>query len=192
MKVRKYLSICIGAGIVAFGIFNVHSRCAVTEGGAVGLSLLLYHWFGISPGISGMLMNFAALAAGTVILQNTFLKDSIMTSIFYAVWYRIFEYTGYMLPNFVDKPLIATVLGGLFIGVGTALIVRFDCAGAADDALALIFQKCTGMRLTIFYVFSDLTILLLSLTYIPVQRILWSIATVMISSGVITILCPKD
>ena len=42
----------LGSVILAFGLYNVHSFSGVTEGGQLGLVLLLNHWFRISPAIS--------------------------------------------------------------------------------------------------------------------------------------------
>ena len=57
LKAKNCLSICIGSAILAFGLYNVHSISGVTEGGVLGLTLLLEHWFGISPSVSGLILN---------------------------------------------------------------------------------------------------------------------------------------
>ena len=49
----------LGSGILAFGLYHVHSLSGVTEGGVLGMTLLLHHWFGISPAVSGFVMNAA-------------------------------------------------------------------------------------------------------------------------------------
>ena len=192
MNMKKYGSIIMGSAILAFGIFNIHARCDISEGGVLGLSLLLYRWFGISPGLSCLLMDCVAMAAGTMLLRSGFLWDSILSAVVYAVWYALFEQTGPMLPDLTAHPLAAAIAGGLFVGVGTALIVRYGCAAGADDTLALIAHAKAGIPLGAFYILSDVTVLGLSLTYIPLQRIAWSLLTVMVSSGIIGILCREQ
>ena len=34
-----------GSAFLAFGLYNVHALSGVTEGGVLGLTLLLDHWF---------------------------------------------------------------------------------------------------------------------------------------------------
>lgn len=46
-------------------------------------------------------------------------------------------------------------------------------------------QACTGIRLETLYLLSDLAVLLLSLTYIPVRRIAYSLLTVVLSGQII-------
>ena len=53
-----------GSAILAFGLYHVHSVSAVTEGGQLGLTLLLQHWFSVSPAISGLLINIACYGFG--------------------------------------------------------------------------------------------------------------------------------
>ena len=193
MKIaRKYGSIVLGAGVLAFGLYNVHARCAISEGGVLGVSLLLLRWFGISPGISNLVMDLMAITAGTIVLKSTFLWDSIVASLCYTLWYALFEAFPPLLPDLAAWPAAAALAGGVFVGVGTSLIVRYGCAAGADDSLALIVQAKTRMKLSVFYVLSDFTVLLLSLTYIPAQRIVWSMLSVLVSSGMIELLRRRE
>ena len=41
--------ILIGAAISTFGIHNIHQQTNITEGGVIGIMLLVKHWLGISP-----------------------------------------------------------------------------------------------------------------------------------------------
>ena len=51
--------------------------------------------------------------------------------------------------------------------------------------LALTISHATGLRLSRAYLFTDIVVLVLSLTYIPVLRIIFSLITVTISSYLI-------
>lgn len=188
----RFLSFAAGTCILAFGLYNIHSRCGVSEGGALGLSLLMYHWFGISPGIASFFIDMTCFAIGTIVMGKGFLGDSVVASAMYACWYQLFAHLGPVLPDFTDRPFVAAMLGGLFVGVGCGLVVRHDCASGGDDALALSVHKLTGLKVSRFYVVSDFTILALSLSYIPLKRIGWSMGSVLLSSAVIEMLRPKE
>ena len=79
------------------------------------------------------------------------------------------------------------MLGALFVGVGVGLVIRQGASAGGDDALALSISKVTGWRVGRCYLFTDLTVLALSLTYIPVVKIAFSLITVTISSAVIDV-----
>lgn len=83
---------------------------------------------------------------------------------------------------YVEKAVLAALLGGVFVGVGVGLIVRQGGSSGGDDALALVIHKLTGWRLSRAYLFTDLTVLFASLSYIPFRRIAFSLVTVTVSS----------
>lgn len=199
MNVRKwnrntilhYGTLLFGAAVLSFGLFNVHSQSRITEGGVLGMTLLLHHWTGISPGIFSFLLDMTCYIIGFKLLGTAFLKNAIFATCSYALFYRLWEYIGPLLPSFSDRPLVAAVLGGLFVGVGAGLIVRRGGASGGDDALALIIHRATGWKISRAYFFTDFVVLMLSLTYIPVVKILFSLLTVTLSSAVIDLLQNK-
>ena len=71
------------------------------------------------------------------------------------------------------------------MGIGVGLIVRQGGSSGGDDALALVISKVAKCRLSFAYLFTDLTVLALSLSYIPLNRILFSVVTVTLSSFLI-------
>ena len=55
LKVSSIVILILGSAILAFGLYNIHSVSNVTEGGILGLTLLLEYWLGISPSVSGFI-----------------------------------------------------------------------------------------------------------------------------------------
>ncbi|MDO4377703.1 MAG: YitT family protein, partial [Erysipelotrichia bacterium] len=90
-----------------------------------------------------------------------------------------------MLPDLSAYPLIAAILGGIFVGVGVGIIIRQGGSAGGDDALALVISHLLHWPISRSYLFTDVTVLLLSLTYIPFKRIIFSLITVNISSYLI-------
>lgn len=192
VNLLHYGTLLLGAAVLSFGLFNIHSQSQITEGGVLGMTLLLHHWTGISPGIFSFLLDMTCYIIGFKLLGTDFLKNAIFATCSYALLYRFWEFTGPLLPSFSDRPLIAAVLGGLFVGVGAGLIVRRGGASGGDDALALILHRATGWKISRAYFFTDFVVLMLSLTYIPVVKILFSLLTVTLSSAVIDLLQGKE
>ena len=184
-NIKHYTLLLLGASILSFGLFNVHSQSGTTEGGVLGMTLLLNHWFSISPSISGIVMDFTCYFIGWRILGNSFLKNAVVASCCFSLSYRAWENTGYILPSFADKPLAAAILGALFVGIGVGIVVREGGASGGDDALALVISKLAKCRISKAYLATDLTVLCLSLSYIPFGKIAYSLITVTLSSFII-------
>lgn len=183
--VLHYGTLALGAGILAFGMFNIHSRTQVTEGGILGLTLLVQHWFGITPGVTGLVLDGICYAIGFTMLGKSFLKNAIVASCCFSLFYNAFEAIGPLLPDLSGMPLVAALAGAVFVGVGVGLVVRAGGASGGDDALALVIAKLTGKNISFAYLFTDITVLVLSLSYIPVTRIFYSLITVTVSSFII-------
>lgn len=169
----------------AFGMYHVHNLADVTEGGVLGLTLLLEYWFGISPAISGAILNGVCYLFGWKMLGKEFIGYSLFAAAGFSLGYGIFEQFPPLWPQLIEYPLLAAILGALFIGIGAGLCVRAGGATTGDDALAMSIAHAIKIPIQRFYLISDLTVLALSLTYIPVRRILCSLLTVILSGQII-------
>jgi uncharacterized membrane-anchored protein YitT (DUF2179 family) len=89
-------------------------------------------------------------------------------------------------------PIKGALLGAIFIGIGAGLCVRAGGATCGDDALAMSLTYVTKIPIQWIYLVSDLTVLLLSLSYIPFRRIVWSLLTVILSGQIIGLMQPKQ
>ena len=189
MKYLRSISLSIlGGGVLAFGIYNIHSVSGVTEGGALGLTLLLEHWLGISPAWSGLVMNICCYAFGFRTLGKSFLLWSALSGGSFSVFYGLFECFPRIWPGLGALPLLASVLGALFVGVGIGLCVRAGGAPTADDALAKGLSNRLRLPIERVYLMTDLTVLILSLSYLPLSRIACSLLTVTLSGKLIGII----
>ena len=182
---KKVVLIIIGSMICSFGIHNIHQRTNITEGGIFGLMLLLEHWFNISPAYITPVLDFTCYLIAFRFLGSRFIKTSIFSTLCISAFYKLWEAFLPMLPDLSDHPLIAAILGGIFVGVGVGLVVRQGGSAGGDDALALTISHVSKWHLSSSYLFTDITVLLMSLSYIPLMRIVFSLITVTISSNII-------
>lgn len=182
---KNCLTIVLGSAILAFGLYNVHSISGVTEGGVLGLTLLLEHWFGISPSISGLVLNGACYVLGLTLLGKEFILYSIIAGGGFSLFYAIFERFPPLWPQIAQMPLAASVAGAAFVGVGVGLCIRANAAPTGDDSLALSLSHHFKIGIQWVYLLGDLIVLALSLTYIPFSKISYSLLTVVLSGQLI-------
>ena len=154
----------IGSSIMAFGLYNVHSLSGVTEGGILGMTLLLNYWLDLSPAITGFIMNAACYLVGWKLLGWSFILYSTIAGFTFSASYAVFEQ---------------------FIGIGAGLCVRAGGAPSGDDALAMSICRVTKSDIRIPYLASDLLVLALSLSYLDLKRIAVSLLTVVLSGQLI-------
>ena len=187
-SVKKYLTAVIGSLILAFGLYHIHAVCDITEGGVLGLTLLLDHWFGVSPAVTGAVLNAACYLLGWRLLGKDFILCSAVCTAAFSAGFAFFSVWPPLWPGLYGYPPAAAILGALFVGVGVGLCVRVGGAASGDDALAMSISHVTGVPIEWVYLFSDLSVLALSATYIPWRRLGWSLLTVILSGQIIGLL----
>lgn len=185
IKLSSVLLLLAGSALLAFGLYNVHSISNVTEGGILGLTLLLEHWFGISPSFSGFLLTALCYFLGWKILGKRFLVFSFISAIGFSVFYGIFEQFDPLFPQIGEMPFFAAVVGALFVGISVGICVRVGGAPTGDDALAMSLSSVLPVDIQWIYLASDLVVLFISLSYIPLNKILYSLLTVLLSGQII-------
>lgn len=175
----------LSSAFLGFGLYHVHSFSGVTEGGVLGLTLLLEHWFSLSPSLTGAVLNVLCYVMGWRLLGKCFIAYSAIATVGFSLSYKICELFGPLWPGLAEMPLLASIVGALFVGIGAGLCVRAGGATGGDDALAMSIAHLTKWNIEWIYLCSDLVVLLLSLSYIPLTRIGYSLLTVILSGQLI-------
>lgn len=175
----------LGAAIQAVGVSNIHAYSGVTEGGVLGATLLLNHWLHISPAITSLVLNGACYLLGWRTMGKDFIWYSILAGGGFSVFYALCEPFAPLWPALVQSPLWSALLGAVFIGVGAGLSVRAGGAAAGDDALAMSLSRILKWDIQWVYLFTDFTVLALSLTYISLGKLAYSFLTVVLSGQII-------
>ncbi len=185
IRCKSCLVAALSSAFLAFGLYHIHNLSGITEGGIIGLNLLLEHWFHISPAVTNFVANTICYLLGWKLLGRTFIIYSAIATISFSAAYRIFEQFEPIWPQLHQMPLLAAIAGALFVGIGAGACVRVGGAVSGDDALAMCISHLTKIKVEWVYLVSDLVVLCLSVTYIPINRIAYSLLTVLLSGQII-------
>ena len=185
LKLSSCIAALLASAFLAFGLYHVHSFSGVTEGGVLGLTLLLEHWLHISPALSGFVLNALCYALGWRLLGREFIAYSAIASVGFSVAYKMCEQFPPLWPQLAELPLLAAIVGAVFVGGGAGGCVRAGGAPGGDDSLAMSAAHVTGWNIEWVYLLSDFVVLALSVSYIPLERIGYSILTVLLSGQII-------
>ena len=182
---KKVILTVIGTAILSFGVYNIHQQTHITEGGVLGMILFVNHWTDLPSSIVSPVLDILCYILAFKYLGKSFIKFSIFSTISLSACFRFWESFPRMLPDLSSHPLFAALLGGIFVGVGAGLVIRQGGSSGGDDALALSISKITHWRISQAYLLTDLTVLALSISYIPIIKIMFSVVTVTVSSWII-------
>lgn len=185
---KNLLLIILGSCILAFGSFNFNYQNNVTEGGVLGLLLLIKNIFDISPSITALIIDLSLFALGTKFFGKQFLGLSIFASLSFSTWYKVWESVGFIVPNLTNNMLLASIFAGMGVGIGIGIIVRAGAAAGGDDVIALVGEKLTPFKVNHVYMITDFIVLILSLSYLSFKQIFFSLIAVTISGKIISIM----
>ena len=184
-KYKDKLLIVFGSAFVAYGIYNIHSRCNIAEGGELGIELLIYNLLRISPAIVSLIIDGTSYIIGSVLFGKKFLLNAVIGTISYSFFYFMFENTPSIFPDLSNQLLLASIIGGILVGIGCGIVIHNEGACGGDDAIALIISKILKIPVSISYFLLDALVIVISLSYIEWGNIIYSFLTAMISSVLI-------
>lgn len=192
ITIRNCIISFLGSGFLAFGMYNVHSISGITEGGVLGAVLLIQYWFHVSPALSSLVLNSLCYLLGWRTFGKVFLFYSGISALGYSAVYSVCELFPPVFPEIASMPLAASIVGSIFVGVGCGVCVRIGGAPSGDDALAMSLSRLTRIPIQWVYLSTDLLVLGLSLSYIPVSKIAYSLLTVILSGQIIGLFQRKE
>jgi uncharacterized membrane-anchored protein YitT (DUF2179 family) len=136
-KILRTITITLGAILMATGleIFLVPNH--VVDGGVTGISIMLSHLTGVELGIFLFLLNLPFVYMGYKQMGKTFAISTIYGIIVLSVFTSLFH----PVPAFTDDILLATIFGGMILGIGVGIVIRSGGALDGTEILALVVTK---------------------------------------------------
>ncbi|OOE12362.1 YitT family protein [Fictibacillus arsenicus] len=133
LALRGFL-ITIGAILMAVGleIFLVPNN--VIDGGIAGISIMASHLTGLSLGIFLFGLNLPFIFIGYKQIGKTFAISTLYGIIILSIATTLLH----PVPPFTDDLLLATVFGGIFIGVGIGMVIRSGGSLDGTEILAIL------------------------------------------------------
>jgi uncharacterized membrane-anchored protein YitT (DUF2179 family) len=126
--------ITFGAILMAVGleIFLVPNN--VIDGGIAGISIMASHLTGLSLGIFLFVLNLPFIFIGYKQIGKTFAISTLYGIIILSIATTLLH----PVPPFTDDLLLATVFGGIFIGVGIGMVIRSNGSLDGTEILAIL------------------------------------------------------
>lgn len=151
--IKKYLLLLLGSIIAAVGleIFLIPNN--IIDGGVVGISIIASYLTEIPLGVFTFILNVPFLFIGYKQIGKTF----VITSLFSITTFSLFTFILHPIPGLTNDVLLAAVFGGIILGVGVGLILRYGGSLDGTEIIAIILCKSKmfsiGQIVMIFNIF---------------------------------------
>ncbi|WP_217596724.1 YitT family protein [Cohnella sp. GbtcB17] len=134
---KRVIAIIVGAVLVgaALEVFLVPN--SIIDGGITGISIMvayLTHW---PIGIFLFLFNIPFLIIGYKQIGKTFALSTLLGVVTLAITTQALHH----VDPFTDQTLLAAIFGGIFLGVGVGIVIRFGGTTDGTEIVAILFSK---------------------------------------------------
>ncbi|WP_018133333.1 YitT family protein [Effusibacillus pohliae] len=152
---KRVLFIFLGAVFVAVGleIFLVPNR--IIDGGIVGISIILSHLTGWTLGLFLFFLNLPFLLLGYKQIGKTFAFSTLFGVAVMSVGTTLLH----PVPSLTEDPLLAAVFGGIILGIGVGMVIRYGGSLDGTEIVAILVNKKTPFSVGETVMFLNLFIL---------------------------------
>ncbi|CAG9609720.1 YitT family protein [Pseudoneobacillus rhizosphaerae] len=136
---QRTIFIIFGAILMGIGIeeFLVPNR--ILDGGIVGISIILSHLTGFKLGIFIFVLNIPFFFIGYKQIGKTFALSTLLGIAVLSVTTALLH----NVPALTEDLLLATVFGGIVLGVGVGIVIRYGGSLDGTEIMAILINKKT-------------------------------------------------
>jgi len=184
----KYGYIIVGSLFLALAVVGFFAPNNLVTGGTAGLSLLIHYLSSLSIGTIMVLINLPLLLIGIKFLGKMFAVRTVIT-IFLISFFIDFLIKVIALQSFTSNDTLSIVYGGIFIGIGLALIIKGESTAGGSTIIAKIVSSKTEIKPGKVILLIDFVIIFSSLFIIDdTDKVLLSILSIYITGKVIDVI----
>lgn len=153
----SFIGITTGALLAAFSIQTFLSPNMILDGGVIGISMIVSKLTNISLSIFTIILNIPFLLIGYKNLGKKFLIKAVYAMLIFSCFLTMFSNVN----ELTDDILLATIYGGIILGIGVGLVIRNGGCLDGTESVAIIINKktslSTGEIIMLFNIFIYLT-----------------------------------
>ena len=182
--VAEYFFVILGAAVVALGFNLFLFPNQVASGGVSGISTILHGLFGWNAGLVQYAFNIPLFIAGVLILGKSFGFKSLLGTLalpFFVILTEDWEAA-------TTDPLLASIFGGIVVGLGIGIVFKGKASTGGTDLLAQIITKYTGLTLGTSVLLIDGVIAVSAAIVFDLEKGLYAIVGLFVTTKTIDII----
>lgn len=172
-------SILIGSGLNGF-IVPYH----FIDGGIIGISLIAKYVWGFQAGLTIIILSIPIYCLAWVHFRTYFfnsLHGMLMSSF-------MIDFLSPLKSAFHYPAAVSSIIGGLLIGTGIGIMLRYETSTGGTDLLAQFISLKTSINVGVIIFFIDGLVVLIGSQIINQKALLYSAVTIVVI-GCATYLC---
>jgi len=184
-EILNYSFILAGSFVLAFGVVGFLSPNNIATGGTAGLAIVLHSVFKLPIGMLMALINIPLLLVSLKYLGKKFAIKTISCIFFIVIFVDMLAEIIH-LPNLSTNFLLATLYGGVTVGIGLGLIFKGGASAGGGTILAKIIASKTDIRTSSVVLLLDaIVVASAGFVFKSFELALWSLISIYVASQLI-------
>ena len=134
---KDIILIVFGTMFAGFGMASFLLPNKLSSGGFTGIATVFYYFFGWNVGLTVIILNIPFFIYAFVRIGKKFLIKTVIATFLLSFFIDIFEY----LPLLTNDRLLASIYGGVLIGIGTGLTFKAHTSTGGTDLIVQIVRS---------------------------------------------------
>ncbi len=177
----SFIMLTIGAVLAAYSLESFLIPNTILDGGVTGISIIISKLTMLPVSVLVLLLNIPFVYLGFKNLGKGFLIRTIYSMVVFSFSLSIFQY----FEALTSSMLLATVFGGILLGVGVGLVIHFGGCVDGTESIALIVSKKTSLSVGQVVLLFNLVIYAVAGFFFGLDRAMYSLLTYFITFKVI-------
>ncbi len=177
----SYIMLTFGCLIAALSLETFLIPNTILDGGVTGISIILSKLFKIPLSILVLVLNIPFVYIGYKNLGKNFLARTIYSMILFSLFLSLFN--GFN--PFTEEMLLATVFGGVLLGLGVGIVIHFGGCVDGTESVAIVISKKTSLSVGQVVLICNLIIYTIAGFIFGFDRAMYSLLTYVITFKVI-------
>jgi uncharacterized membrane-anchored protein YitT (DUF2179 family) len=184
VSLRDFLYVLSGALFIALAVNWIFAPNKTVTGGVSGLGILLFYLLHVPIYWSTLLMNIPLFLAGLVYLGGR--QFGLKTAVGILFLSLFLKWTTPLFHHpLTTNPLLASVFGGIILGIGIGTVFRGRATTGGTDLVARLVQRFTGRSPGYALLFIDGSIIAAAGVVFQMDRVLYALISLYITSRTI-------
>ena len=135
--VFEYVMLAVGSAIAAFAIEEFLVPNTILDGGIVGVSIIINNLTALNLSVLTFGLNVPFLLVGAKKMGGRFILKSSFSMLIFSVCLEVFE----PMTEATDQLLLAVCFGGVILGIGVGLVIRFGGCLDGTETVAILLNR---------------------------------------------------
>ncbi len=173
---KEYIMVTLGNLVLAISVASIIVPGKILSGGISGIAVALYPIVRLPIEYMIYFLQIALFILGAVVLGKKFVAKTLYSTVLYTAFLAIITENKWIIQ--IENPIIASIYGGIGVGIGVGLVFREGASTGGVDILALIGAKYTTIGLSTWVLIIDSLTVVLGITTYGFEQALVGIISV--------------